>query len=67
MSGPQPEHRGQDHADAEAAAAAVSGEIVEQERHELTAVQRAQRVLHKYPILAPLMFLGLMLVMFSQR
>ncbi len=65
MSGPQPEHRGQDHADAEATAAAVSGEIVEQERQQLTSVQRVQRVLHKYPVLAPLMFLGLMLIVFS--
>jgi fructose transport system permease protein len=65
MSGPQPEHRGQDHADAEAAAAAVGGEIVEQERQEMTPVQRVQRVLHRYPAIAPLLFLGLMLVVFS--
>jgi fructose transport system permease protein len=65
MSGPQPEHRGQDYADAEAAAAAVGGEIVEQERQEMTPVQRVQRVLHRYPAIAPLLFLGLMLVVFS--
>jgi fructose transport system permease protein len=65
MSGPQPEHRGEDHAAAEATAAAVSGEIVEQERHELTPLQRVQRVLHRYPAIAPLMFLGLMLIVFS--
>ncbi len=65
MSGPQPEHRGEDHAAAEATAAAVSGEIVEQERQSLTPVQRVQRVLHRYPAIAPLMFLGLMLIVFS--
>ncbi len=52
MSGPQPEHRGEDHAAAEATAAAVAGEITEQERHQLTAAQRVQRVLHKYQALA---------------
>jgi len=65
MSGPQPEHRGQDHAAAEATAGAVAGEIVEQERRELTPMQRAQRVLHKYQALAPLLFLGFLLVIFT--
>jgi fructose transport system permease protein len=65
MSGPQPEHRGEDHAAAEATAAAVAGEITEQERHQLTASQRVQRVLHKYQALAPLIFLIFMLVVFS--
>jgi fructose transport system permease protein len=65
MSGPQPEHRGEDHAAAEATAAAVAGEITEQERHQLTAAQRVQRVLHKYQALAPLIFLIFMLVVFS--
>jgi fructose transport system permease protein len=65
MSGPQPEHRGEDHAAAEATAAAVAGEITEQERHHLTAAQRVQRVLHKYQALAPLIFLIFMLVIFS--
>jgi fructose transport system permease protein len=63
MSGP--EDRGRDAAAAETTAAAVTGEIVEQERRELTPIQRVQRVLHKYPSLAPLLFLGFLLIIFT--
>ncbi len=63
MSGP--EDRSRDAADHETTAAAVTGEILEQERQELTPAQRIQRILHRYEALAPLLFLGLMLIVFS--
>jgi fructose transport system permease protein len=50
---------------AEQTALAVQGEISEHDRQQPTAMQRVQRVLHKYPWLAPLAFLGVMLVIFS--
>lgn len=59
MSGPE------DQRHEEAAAIAVAGEISEHDRRAPTALQRIQRVLHKYPALAPLVFLGVMLVVFS--
>jgi fructose transport system permease protein len=63
MSGPEDERR--DEASAEATALAVSGEISEHDRQDPTALQRVQRTLHKYPWLAPLVFLLVMLVVFS--
>ena len=63
MSGPDDRNRGT--ADHETTAAAVTGEILEQERQELTPAQRIQRILHRYEALAPLLFLGLMLIVFS--
>jgi fructose transport system permease protein len=63
MSGP--EERRPDGASPEAKAPAVDGEISEHERHQPTLPQRLQRVLHKYPALAPLIFLTVMLVVFA--
>ena len=63
MSGP--EDKRQEEASAEATAAAVSGEITEFDRQRPTVLQRIQRTLHKYPALAPLFFLGFMLIIFA--
>jgi fructose transport system permease protein len=60
-----PEDYGRESASAQATAAAVVGEISEQDRQEPSAVQRIQRVLHRYPALGPLIFLVVMLVAFS--
>ncbi|MGD8684840.1 MAG: ABC transporter permease [Chloroflexota bacterium] len=59
------EGRSEDSIRAELTAAAVSGEISEHERQRPTPVQRAQRILHRYPALGPLVVLLLMLVAFS--
>ena len=50
---------------AELTAAAVAGEISEHERQHSTALQRVQRILHRYPALGPLLVLLMMLVAFS--
>lgn len=63
MSGP--EDREREEREASAAAAAVGGEISEHDRQRPTLLQRIQRTLHKYPALAPLIFLAVMLVVFS--
>jgi fructose transport system permease protein len=63
MSNPEDYRR--EPASAEASAAAVVGEISEHDRQDPTAVQRIQRVLHRYPALGPLVFLVVMLAAFS--
>ena len=63
MSGPEDHSRKQ--ASAEATAAVVVGEISEHDRQDPTALQRVQRLLHKYPALGPLVFLLVMTVAFS--
>jgi len=63
MSGPE-DQRGEE-SSAEATALAVTGEISEHDRQDPTALQRVQRLLHKYPALGPLVFLLVMLVVFS--
>lgn len=63
MSGP--EEQRSEPASPEATAADVSGEISEHDRQHPTVLQRIQRILHKYPALAPLVFLLVMLVTFS--
>ena len=60
-----PEDYGRESASAEAAAAAVVGEISEHDRRDQTLVQRIQRILHRYPALGPLVFLVVMLAAFS--
>ena len=62
MSGPEDRR---EEASAEATALAVTGEISEHDRQRPTAIQRIQRVLHRYPALAPLAFLVVMLVVFT--
>ena len=57
--------REEDSRRAELTAAGVAGEITEQERQQPTALQRVQRVLHRYPALGPLFVLLAMLVAFS--
>lgn len=59
------EARKDDSIRAELTAAAVAGEISEHDRQQPTMVQRAQRILHRYPALGPLVVLLLMLVAFS--
>ena len=61
----EPEDRRHEEVKAQQTALAVAGEISEHDRQQPTALQRVQRVLHKYPWLAPLAFLGVMLVIFS--
>jgi fructose transport system permease protein len=63
MSGP--EDRRPEETSAEETALAVTGEITEADRQQPTGLQRLQRLLHRYPWLAPLAFLGIMLVIFS--
>jgi fructose transport system permease protein len=63
MSGP--EERRPDAASPEVTALALDGEISEHDRRQPTWAQRLQRVLHKYPALAPLFFLAAMLVIFA--
>jgi fructose transport system permease protein len=63
MSGP--EHRDLDVTRMEAAAAAVAGEIDEEERRTLTPLARVQRTLHKYPALGPFLVLLGMVAAFS--
>ncbi len=63
MSGP--DDRNHEEAEARQAALAVTGEISEHERQRPTVLQRVQRVLHRYPALAPLAFLAVMLVIFA--
>jgi fructose transport system permease protein len=63
MSGP--DDRNHEEAEARQAALAVAGEISEHERQQPTVLQRVQRVLHRYPALAPLAFLAVMLVIFA--
>jgi len=63
MSGPEDNKRKPVSTDT--TAAAVTGEISEHDRQDPTVPQRIQRVLHKYPALAPLVFLGVMLFVFS--
>lgn len=69
MSGPEgrrtDEERPTDGASAAAMALAVEGEISEHDRQRPTLPQRLQRLLHRYPALAPLFFLAAMLVVFS--
>ena len=60
-----PEDYGREAALAEAASAAMAGEISEHDRGDPTVVQRIQRVLHRYPALGPLIFLVTLLVAFS--
>ena len=63
MSGPEDQR--QKEVEAEQTALAVAGEITEADRQQPTGLQRLQRLLHKYPWLAPLVFLSVMLVIFS--
>ena len=63
MSGPEDQRR--EEASAEATALEVGGEISEHDRQKASVLQRIQRTLHKRPWLAPLVFLALMLVLFS--
>ncbi len=63
MSGPG--DRRPEEASPEQTALAVTGEITEADRQQPTTMQRLQRLLHRYPWLAPLAFLGIMLVIFS--
>src|SRR5262245_32880457 len=64
MSGP--EDRSLEEANAAVAALAVTGgEISEHDRQDPTALQRVQRVLHRYPALGPLIVLFLMTIAFS--
>ncbi len=63
MSGPDDQR--QKEREAEQGALSVSGEISEHDRQQPTAPQRLQRVLHRYPALAPLLFLAVMLIVFS--
>ena len=63
MSGP--EDRRPEEASAQARALAVEGEITEADRQTPTTLQRVQRLLHRYPWLAPLAFLAVMLLIFS--
>jgi fructose transport system permease protein len=63
MSGPEDERK--EEAQAEATALAVGGEIDEYDRQDPSVLQRIQRTLHKYPALAPLVFLAFMMVFFS--
>ena len=63
MSGPEDQRHDEDQA--EQAALSVGGEITEADRQKPTGLQRLQRLLHKYPWLAPLVFLSVMLVIFS--
>ena len=63
MSGPEDQRH--DGEQAEQAALSVGGEITEADRQKPTGLQRLQRLLHKYPWLAPLVFLSVMLVIFS--
>jgi fructose transport system permease protein len=63
MSGP--EQRRPDGASPEATALVPEGEISEHDRQQPTLAQRLQRVLHKYPALAPLFFLAAMLIIFA--
>jgi Fe2+ transport system protein B len=57
--------RNQDAADFEATAAAVTGDIDEEERREPTLLERVQRTLHKYPALGTFLVLVVMVVTFS--
>lgn len=57
--------RNQDAADFEATAAAVTGNIDEEERREPTLLERVQRTLHKYPALGTFLVLVVMVVTFS--
>ena len=63
MSGP--EGRDRESAQAELTAAVVGGEISEHDRQRPTALQRIQRILHRYPALGPLFVLVMMLIAFS--
>ncbi len=63
MSGPEDPR--QKEVEAEQTALAVAGEITEADRQNPTTLQRVQRLLHRYPWLAPLAFLAVMLVIFS--
>jgi fructose transport system permease protein len=63
MSGPEDQR--QEEAKAEETALSVAGEISEHERQNPSVLQRIQRVLHRYPALAPLAFLAVMLVIFA--
>jgi fructose transport system permease protein len=63
MSSPQEPNL--DSAQADRAAAAVVGEISEHDRQQASLVQRVQRILHRYPALGPLVFLVVLLGMFS--
>jgi fructose transport system permease protein len=63
MSGPGERHV--EVAEAEATAAGVTGAIVDQERRPPTALQRFQRMLHRYPALGPFIVMMLMIVGFS--
>jgi fructose transport system permease protein len=68
MSGPEDEReerQRQGEETLEEQAASVTGEITETDRQDPSALQRIQRTLHKYPWLAPLVFLAVMLVIFS--
>jgi fructose transport system permease protein len=68
MSGPEDqreERQRQGGETLEEQAATVSGEITETDRQDPTVLQRIQRTLHKYPALAPLFFLGFMLIIFA--
>ncbi|MFQ5973125.1 MAG: ABC transporter permease [Alphaproteobacteria bacterium] len=59
------DRRNQDAADFEEMAAAVTGEIDEEEWQKPTPLERVQRTLHKYPALGPFLVLVAMVVVFS--